>query len=323
MADKDGNLKFVVAGVGGGGCNSLTRLAKKGFKGAKLIAFNTDKKALGILPEGIERVIIGKSITEGFGAGGKIDIGRDAALSAKAKIEECVKDADLVFILAGMGGGTGSGAAPVIAEIAKEQKALVLGFVYFPFALERGRIRIAQIGISKLTDFCDSLVVIENDLLVNWMGNIPVEEAFAMADEVAETAVAGISKTILEPSLMNIDFADICAITRDKGLSMMSTGWASGPMKAHSIVPNVLEHPLLTVNYSAASGALIHFTGGDDLKLGDATMAGELLMSKLPDNVNVSWGARVDESKKGELEAFVIFTGIPSPLLLDPDAGME
>ncbi|MFA5108016.1 MAG: cell division protein FtsZ [Candidatus Micrarchaeia archaeon] len=323
MVDAEGNLKFVVAGVGGAGCNSISRLASKSFSMANLVAFNTDKKQIDTLPSSVSKLLIGKNITQGLGAGGDPQIGEKSALSSKKQIAEKLKDSDLVFILAGMGGGTGTGAAPVIAQIAREQGALVLGFVYYPFSLERIRLKKAQTGISKLTDECDSLVVIENDRLTKWAENVPIDEAFAMADDVAAKAVYGISKTILEPSLMNIDFADLKNITSDKGLSMISLGNASGPMKVQDIAEAVLGNPLLGVDYSRASGALIHLTGGDDLKLGDATDAGERIMSKLPDNVNVSWGARFDNMYKGEIEAFVIFTGIPSQLLLDPEKFRE
>lgn len=319
MADEDGNLKFVVMGVGGAGCNSINRLAKSGFKDAKLIAVNTDKKQLDTIPQDIYKILLGASVTQGLGAGGEPLIGEKSALVSKALIEREVKDADLVFILVGMGGGTGTGAAPIIAGIAREAGALVLGFAYFPFKLERSRVKKAQKGISKLTDECDSLVLIENDRLVDWAENVPIEEAFAMADDIAAKAVSGISSTILNPSMMNIDFADLKAIMQDRGLAMISHGKSSGYMKVSDISGAVLGNPLLGVDYSKASGALVHFTGGPDLKLGDATEAGELLMGTLPDSVNVSWGARVEDSHKDSLEAFVIFTGIPSPLLLDPD----
>ncbi|MFH1306907.1 MAG: cell division protein FtsZ [Candidatus Micrarchaeota archaeon] len=320
MADEEGNLKFVVAGVGGAGCNSINRLAKSGFKGAKLVAFNTDKKQLDIIPDDVHKVLLGEGVTQGLGAGGDPQIGLKSALATRGEISRHVKDADLVFILAGMGGGTGTGASPIIAQMAREAGALVLGFVYFPFKMEKSRVRCGQKGISKLTDECDSLVVIENDRLTKWAENVPIEQAFAMADDVAAKAVLGISRTILEPSVLNIDFADLKAITADKGLSMISYGESSGPMKVHDIPNAVLDHPLLGVDYSKATGALVHFTGGPDLRLSDATFAGENIMSKLPENVNVSWGARMDDSYEKRLEAFVIFTGIPSPLLLDPDA---
>ena len=319
MADEEGNLKFVVMGVGGAGCNSISRLAKAGFKDAKLVALNTDKKQIDNMPSDVHNVLLGASVTQGLGAGGDPLIGEKSALASKALIESEVNGADLVFIITGMGGGTGTGASPVIAQIAKDAGALVLAFSYFPFKLERSRVKKAQRGISKFSDVCDSLVLIENDRLTTWAENVPIEEAFRMADDVAAKAVSGISRTILNPSMMNIDFADLQSITKDKGLAMISHGQTSGYMKVQDIPDAVLKNPLLGVDFSKASGALVHFTGGPDLKLGDATSAGELLMGQLPQSVNVSWGARMDESHKDSLEAFVIFTGIPSPLLLDPD----
>jgi cell division protein FtsZ len=319
MDDDNQSLKFVVLGIGGAGCNSISRLAKSDFKDAKLVALNTDKKQLDTLPSNVRRVLLGASVTQGLGAGGEPLMGEKSALASKQLIEKEVQDADLVFILAGMGGGTGTGASPIVAQIAKDAGALVLGFVYFPFKLERSRTKKAQRGISKLTDACDSLVLIENDRLVDWAQNVPIDEAFAMADDIASKAVSGISKTILSPSLMSIDFADLKSITKDGGLAMISHGRSYGYMKVADIADAVLGNPLLGVDCSKATGALVHFTGGSELKLGDATEAGELLMQKLPDSVNVCWGARMEDTHKDSLEAFVIFTGIPSPLLLDPD----
>jgi cell division protein FtsZ len=318
MPDEEGNLKFVIAGVGGAGCNSIIRLGNSSFLQTQIIAFNTDKKQLDLITNA-KKILLGRAVTKGLGAGGDPLVAKKAALHSAKEIKKNLEGADLVFLITGMGGGTGSGASPVIAEIAKEMGALVISFCYFPFKLERARIKKAQSAIAELSDFCDSLIVIENDRLVEWAGNIPISEAFKMADDVASKAVEGIIKTISEPSLMNLDFADLVAITKDKGLGMISYASESGPMKAHDLPEKVLNNPLLSVDYSKASGALIHLTGDPNLRLGEATEVCEKITEKIPKNAQVSWGARFVEDKKDFLEAFVIFTGVPSPLLLDPE----
>jgi cell division protein FtsZ len=317
--DEQTGLKFVVAGAGGAGCNSIDRLAKSGFTQASLVSFNTDKKQLDLMSENAENILIGSSVTKGLGAGGDPLVAEKAALSSKKQIEEAVHDADLVFLLAGMGGGTGTGSAPVIAKIAKDHGAMVIGFVTFPFSLERSRIKTAQAGIANLTDICDTLVVIENDKLVRVAENMKIEDAFRMADDVAAKAVSSISEVVLKPSLMNLDFADLGHVMRDGGLAMMSHGEASGIGMVEDIADNVLNNPLLSGDQSAASGALVHFIGGPDMTLGSVTDASELMLLKLPSNCNVVWGARTDEEYRRRMEAFAIFTGIPSPLLLNPD----
>jgi cell division protein FtsZ len=288
---------------------------------AKLIAFNTDKKQLNTLSKKCEHILLGASVTKGLGAGGDPKVALKAAMASKKLIERELADADLVFIAAGMGGGTGTGAAPVIAQIAKDHGALVLGIVTFPFAIERSRIKKAQTGTAKLAEACHTLVVIDNNRLVQWVPNLQIDKAFALADEVMAKAVSSISRTILEPSLMNLDFADLRTVMENGGLAMISTGEAVGYSRVEDVTQKVLEHPLLDVDWSTASGALMHLTGGSDLSLADATDVGEKLTARLPDSADVCWGARIDDSVEKKLEAFIIFTGIPSPLLLDPDAG--
>ncbi|VVB57341.1 Cell division protein FtsZ 1 [uncultured archaeon] len=323
MASEDGALKIVLVGCGGAGCNTVKRLADMGAGGAQMLALNTDKKHLNTLPKDVEHVLIGPPLTRGLGAGGDPLMGEKAAIASKKAIAPYLKDADLVFVTAGMGGGTGTGSAPVVAQMAKDQGALVIGMVSIPFALERVRVKKAQKGTAKLAEACDCLVVIENDKLYQWVPNMQIEKAFALADEVVAKAVSGISRTILEPSLMNLDFADLKSLMEGGGLAMIALGDASGYTRCEDIVPNVLGNPLLDVDYSQASGALLHLTGGPDFNLGDANLVGEKLTERVGDECNVVWGSRVNADFEKRLEAFVIFTGIPSPLLLDPDAKMK
>ncbi len=320
MTSNEGGIEILVAGAGGGGCNTVNRLAALGGGKARLVAFNTDKKHLKTMIDPVERVLLGASLTKGLGAGGDPVLAEKAAFASKKLIEQQVSDADMVFITVGMGGGTGTGSAPVIAQIAKDHGALVVGMVTFPFALERARIKKARTGTAKLADVCDCVVVVQNDKLYQWVPNMQIDKAFALADDVVAKAVGGISRTILEPSLMNLDFADVKTLMDGGGLGMVAHGEASGYARAEEVVTNTLDHPLLDVDWSQASGALFHLSGGPDLTLGDANDVGEKLTARLADDTNVVWGARIDERFDKSLEAFAIFTGIPSPLLLDPDA---
>ncbi|MEM3362474.1 MAG: cell division protein FtsZ [Candidatus Anstonellaceae archaeon] len=319
MVDEQGNLKFVIAGVGGAGCNSILRLGSVNFKQTSFVAFNTDKKQLDLI-NNAKKVLIGKAITKGLGAGGDPLIGEKAALASEKEIKKELSNADLIFLITGVGGGTGSGASPIIAQIAKENtEALIISFCYFPFKLERARIKKAQTAVSKLSDYSDSLILIENDKLVNWAENVPINQAFKLADDVAAKAVEGILHTLLEPSLINLDFADLSSITKGKGLGMISYASEFGPLKTHDLPERVLNNPLLDVDYSKASGALIHLTGDTKLRLGDATQICEKITEKLPQSSSVCWGARIDETREDFIEALVIFTGVPSPILLDPE----
>ncbi len=323
MASEEGALNIVLVGSGGAGCNTVNRLAHLGARGIRLVALNTDKKHLNTLSKNVERVLIGPTLTKGLGAGGDPKIGEKAALASRKSIDPFIRDADLVFLTAGMGGGTGTGSAPVVAQMARDHGALVIGMVSFPFALERVRVKKAREGTARLAECCDCLVVIQNDKLYEWVPNMQIEKAFALADEVVAKAVSGISRTILEPSLMNLDFADLKTLTEGGGLGMIALGDASGYARCEDIVPNVLENPLMDVDYSQASGALMHLTGGPDFNLGDANLVGERLTQRLGDDCNVVWGSRIDPAFEKRLEAFVIFMGIPSPLLLDPSADMK
>ncbi|MCX8163269.1 MAG: cell division protein FtsZ [Candidatus Micrarchaeota archaeon] len=319
MADEQGNLKFVIAGVGGAGCNSIMRLKDTSFRQTSFLAINTDKKQLDLISNA-KKLLIGKAFTKGLGAGGDPSIGQKAALASEKEIKKELEDADLIFLITGVGGGTGSGASPVIAQIAKENsEALVISFCYFPFKLERARIKKAQSAVAKLSDYSDTLILIEHDKLVNWAENVPINEAFKLADDVAAKAVEGILHTLLEPSLINLDFADLSAITKSKGLGMISYAQDSGPLKVHSLPEKALNNPLLEVDFSKASGALIHLTGDESLRLGDATEICEKITEKLSESASVCWGARIDQNKTDFIEALVLFTGVPSPLLLDPE----
>ncbi len=314
-----GKARIVVVGCGGAGNNTVTRLSHIGIKGAELIAINTDKQHLEVT-KAHKKVLIGYDITRGLGAGGYPEIGEQAALEAKPTLKEILEGADLVFVAAGMGGGTGSGSAPIVAEIAKEMGALVIGAVTMPFKLERARIQKAREYLGKLRKHADSVVVVDNNKLLEYVPDLPIEQAFGVADEILARMVKGITETIHIPSLINLDFADIKAVmsTNKDGIAMIGLGESDTKNRAEEAVMQALENPLLDVDYRGACGALIHITGGEDLTLQEANTVGEIATQYLKDDATVIWGARVDPEYNGRIEVMVIMTGVHSPDILGP-----
>mgnify|MGYP001216118980 CR=1 FL=1 len=308
--------RIVVGGVGGGGCNTVNRLARMGIRGAELIAFNTDKRHLGIINEAAKKVLIGAQLTKGLGAGGYPDIGMKSADASRPELERLLSGTDLLFLAAGMGGGTGTGAAPVIADVAAKQGSLVVAMVTYPFALERNRLRTAEEGLENLRRNADTVVVIENNRLVGLVPNLPIEQAFTVADEITARAVRGITETITTSSLINIDFADVRAVMKGGGVAMIAVGEAKGTNRVTDLARNTLNQRLLDVDYTGASGLLIHLTGGPDMTLGEANEIGELLSQNVDPKANVIWGARMDPAYEGKIEAIAIFTGIKSPYIV-------
>ncbi|MFH0860772.1 MAG: cell division protein FtsZ [Candidatus Altiarchaeota archaeon] len=314
------SLKIVVLGAGGGGNNTINRLQHVGIEGARLIAVNTDKQDLTKIQGDITRILIGAKLMRGLGAGGFPELGEKAAEASHHELAEVLQGTHLMFLTCGMGGGTGTGSAPVIAQIAKEQGAIVVAIVTFPFALERARLDKARIGIDKLRKVADTVIVIDNNKLVEYVPNLPLDKAFSVADEVVARAVKGITETIMEPSLINLDFADIKSVMGGGRVAVISVGDGDGPDKVEMAVKNALSHPLLDVEYEGATGALIHITGGEDMTLGQANEVGELITQRLDPNAHITWGARVNPRISGRLEVIAIITGIKSPNILGSGA---
>jgi len=308
--------RIMVIGTGGAGCNSINRLARAGIKGAELIAINTDKKHLTIISESVKKILIGASITRGLGAGGYPEVGAKAADVSREALQKLMDGADLVFLTCGMGGGTGTGSSPILAEIAKKQGAIVISIVSYPFALERARLEKADVGIEALKAQADTLIVIDNNRLVQIVPNLPIDQAFSVADEIIARAVRGITETITTPSLINLDFADVRAVMSNGGVSMIAVGEAKGMDRVDEVVRNTLNHILLDVDYTGATGVLLHITGGPDMTLGECNEIGEKLTEKVDPNATVIWGARIDPTFEGKIEAIAIFTGIKSPYVL-------
>ena len=312
--------KILVIGVGGAGNNTVNRMARVSVSGAELIAVNTDKQHLSIMHDSIKKLLIGQSVTRGLGAGGYPEVGTKAAEVSRAALSKVMEGTDMLFLTAGMGGGTGTGASPVIADIAKENGAIVIAMVTYPFRMERARLLKADAGIEKLRKVADTVVIIDNNRLVELVPNLPIEQAFSVADEVISRAVKGITETITTPSLINLDYADVRSIMTAGGVSVISVGESRGHNRVEEVVEDTLKNSLLDVDYTGAKGALIHITGGPDLTLGDANEIGERLTEAIDPQATVIWGARIIPEYEGRVEIIVIMTGVKSSHIKGPMA---
>jgi cell division protein FtsZ len=317
--DMFGTPRITIVGCGGAGGNTITRLNKMGVKGAETIAINTDKMALDLV-EADKKLLIGKSITRGLGAGGYPEVGERSARESIREIEEMVKGADLVFITAGMGGGTGTGSAPVVAEVAKKHNAVVTCMVSTPFNVERARLIKADEGLDLLRVKADSTVVLDNNKLLEFVPNLPINQAFSVMDQMIAETVKGLSETITIPSLINLDYADMRAIMDSGGLSVMLWGEADVDLGVDAIVSAALNHPLLNVDYKGASGALVHITGGANMSLKYVQDVAKKLTEDLDCYSNVILGARVAPEFEGKCRVMAIMTGVQSPNILGPRA---
>ncbi|MBS3108426.1 cell division protein FtsZ [Candidatus Woesearchaeota archaeon] len=310
-----GQANIKVVGCGGAGSNATTWLYKKGIQGAEVIALNTDKQHLDLM-NADHKILIGKDLTRGLGCGGYPEKGRDCAKESIHDIKEVLKDTDMVFICAGMGGGTGTGSAPIVAQIAKEAGAIVIGTVTMPFEIERARIDKAEFGLQQLRDTSDTVIVIDNNRLVQIAGNLPIEQAFAVANELIATMIKGIVEIIAVPSLVNLDYADVKAIMANGEVSVIGIGESDSEHRVEEAVRRALANPLLDVSYEGATGALIHVTGGQDMTLDEVSKINEMVTETLDVDANVIWGARISNELKGRVRVMTIITGVNSPYIL-------
>ncbi|MBI2651780.1 cell division protein FtsZ, partial [Candidatus Woesearchaeota archaeon] len=263
-----------------------------------------------------KKVLIGRDVTRGLGCGGFPNKGAEAAQESIQVIKDILKGTDMVFVCAGMGGGTGTGAAPVIAQVAKDTGSIVIGTVTMPFSIERARIDKAEFGLQQLRQVSDTVIVIDNNRLVKIAGNLPVQQAFAVANELIATMIRGIVETIAVPSLVNLDYADVKAIMSNGGVAAIGVGASDTKNKVEEAVKGALSNPLLDISYKGATGALIHIEGGNDMTLDEVNRVGELVTESLDPDANVIWGARVSEEMKGKLTVMTIITGVHSPWIL-------
>ena len=312
MIDASANYLVVikVVGVGGGGTNAVNRMVDAGLRGVELIAVNTDAQALQMCDADV-KIHIGSKITRGLGAGANPDIGYQAAVESKDELRDALKGADMVFVTAGKGGGTGTGAAPVIAELAKELGALTVGVVTRPFAFEgKRRSQQAAAGIIELSDKVDTLIVIPNDRLLEVVERrTSVMDAFKVADDVLRQGVQGITDLITVPGLINLDFADVRTIMKDAGSALMGIGTASGESRAVDAARAAISSPLLEASVEGARGILLNITGGPDLGLFEINEAAEIIASAADKDCNIIFGAVIDPTFGDEIRVTVVATG--------------
>jgi len=299
-----------VVGVGGGGTNAVNRMVDAGLAGVEFIAVNTDAQAL-MMTDADVKIQVGAQVTRGLGAGADPEIGFAAAQESRDELKEALKGADMVFVTAGEGGGTGTGGAPVVAELGQELGALTVGVVTRPFAFEgRKRADQAERGIDQLRDRVDTLITIENDRLLQVVERqTSVVEAFGMADDILRQGVQGITDLITEPGLVNLDFADVRTIMRDAGSALMGIGRASGENRAAEAARTAVSSPLLEASIEGATGILLNITGGPDIGLFEVNEAAEVVTGAADQNANVIFGAVIDDSLGGEVQVTVIATG--------------
>jgi len=310
-----------VIGCGGAGNNTIARMFEEGMEGAELIAINTDAKHL-LMSSADRKLLIGRKTTRGLGAGGWPQVGEESALENKEEIAELVEGSDMVFVTCGLGGGTGTGSAPVVASAAQDAGALTISVVTLPFAVE-GKIRHdnAIAGLERLKDSSDTVIVVPNDRLLDVVPRLPLAQAFKVADEVLMHAVRGITELITRAGLVNLDFADVRTVMQNGGVAMIGLGEADGEDKAVESVQKALRSPLLDVDVSTATAALVNVTGGPDLTIAEAERACEEVYSRIHEDARLIWGARVDPNMENRIRTMLIITGVSSPQIYGPAGG--
>ncbi len=317
-------VQIAIVGCGGGGSNTVNRLSQSGVFGAELVAANSDAKHL-LNVHAPHKVLLGRATTRGLGAGALPEVGERAAQEATDELKEYVKSANIVFVTAGMGGGTGTGSAPVVAKLARESGALVIGVVTLPFKSE-GKLRMdnALRGLERLRTNCDTCAVVSNDRLLELVPKLPLDAAFRVADEVLMESIKGLTEIITKPGLVNLDFNDVMTIMKNGGVAMIGMGEADNKSargdRIESAVAQALDTPLLgEIDLSAARGALIRVTGGNDMTVTEAEKAAELVTARINPQARVIWGCSVDQNLSGVIRAMVVLTGVKSAMIRPPE----
>ncbi len=301
-----------VIGTGGGGNNTINRISEVGVTGTEIIAINTDAQDL-LYTTADKKILIGRDITKGMGAGSDPKLGEEACRENEADIKKALQGADMVFITCGLGGGTGTGSAPVIAEISKKIGALTVGVVTLPFAMEGNRrYENAIMGLEKLEQIVDTLIVIPNDKLLELAPDLPLHTAFKVADEILTSAVKGIAELVTKAGLVNLDFADIRAVMSGGGVALIGVGESDTENRAVEAVEKAITNPLLDVDISGANGALINVVGGPDMTLDEARKVVETVSEKLDDDARIIWGAQIYDDLPKTIRTMLIVTGVKS-----------
>lgn len=308
--------KIKVIGAGGGGNNTINRITEVGVHGAETVALNTDAQDL-LYTTADKKILIGKDLTKGLGAGSIPKIGEDAARESEHEIKNALEGADMVFITCGLGGGTGTGSAPVVAEVARKLGSLTVGVVTMPFEMEGGRrYQNALLGLENLERTVDTLIVIPNDKLLEIAPDLPLHTAFKIADEILTNAVKGIAEMVTKAGLVNLDFADIRAVMGDGGVALIGVGESDTNDRAIEAVDKAVNNPLLDVDISGASGALINVAGGADMTLEEARKVVEVISVKLDEDARMIWGAQISPDLEGTVRVMLIVTGVQSPQIM-------
>ena len=310
------HAKVKVFGLGGGGGNTISRMKEIGIKGGEFIALNTDAQDL-LYANADHKILIGRELTMGLGAGSNPKIGEEAAHESEQDIKKKLAGADMVFITCGLGGGTGSGAAPVVANIAKKQGALTIGVVTMPFTIEgRKRIENAEYGLERLESSVDTLIVIPNDKLLEIAPELPLQTAFKVADEILTNAVKGTTELVTKSGLVNLDFADVKAVMSDGGVSLMGMGESDSANRAQEAVEKALTNPLLDVDLSGSTGALVNIIGGNDMSLDEARAIISSVGQKLGPDAKMIWGAQISPEMEKSIRVMIIITGVKSSQIM-------
>lgn len=308
-----------VIGCGGGGGNSVSRMKEIGIKGCEIIAINTDAQDL-LYTNVDTKILIGRELTRGLGAGSNPKIGEQAAKESESEIRKKLGESDLVFITCGLGGGTGTGASPIIAQIAKKAGALTIGIVTLPFTVEgQKRIENAQNGLEKLAAITDTLIVIPNDKLLEIAPEIPIHTAFKVADELLTSAVKGITELITKSGLVNLDFADVRAVMTNGGVSLIGIGESNSKNRAVEAVERAMNNPLLSVDITNATGALVNITGGSDMSLDEYKKVMEIVGQKISPDAKLISGAQISQDMEDTIKVLLIVTGVKSSQILGSD----
>jgi cell division protein FtsZ len=320
---KKQTAKIKVVGVGGGGGNSLSRMREIGIKGGELIAINTDAQDL-LYASADQKILIGRELTQGLGAGSNPKVGEEAAKESESEIKKKLSSSDMIFITCGLGGGTGTGAAPVVASLAKKQGALTIGVVTLPFTIEgKKRLENAMNGLEKLESIVDTLIVIPNDKLLELAPELPLHTAFKIADEILTNAVKGVTELVTVSGLVNLDFADIKAVMVDGGVSLIGMGESDSANRAIESVEKAIQNPLLDVDISNATGALINIVGGPEMSLDECKMIIEDVGNKLSPDAKMIWGAQISEDMEKSIRVLLIVTGVRSSQILGHGESLE
>jgi len=310
---QDLQTEITVVGCGGAGSNTIDRMFEEGIRGASLVAANTDVQHL-VDIEADTKILMGKEKTQGRGAGSLPQVGEEAALESQDEIRESIAGADMVFVTAGLGGGTGTGSAPVVAKAARENGALTIAVVTTPFTAE-GEVRRtnAEAGLERLRDVADTVIVVPNDRLLDSVGKLPVRQAFKISDEILMRSVKGITELITKPGLVNLDFADVRTVMEKGGVAMIGLGESETDGKATESVREALRSPLLDVDISGANSALVNVTGGPGMSIEEAEGVVEEIYDRIDPDARIIWGTSIDDGLEEKMRTMVVVTGVQSP----------